>query len=599
MAKALKALKLADWQTRVQDAMRDQEPWRKRSQRFLQYYLGGITVPVPGGSVVVNTVYKDIKTTIPAIFSNLPDVLVSPKHRNPLSQQLAAIAKRLLPYYLKELDLGRSVRRCLQDAKLSGMGVLKLGWSLVMAQQELSPEAFEQKDAPEPKQAALTGTPPAGPASNLATSASPQAPTDTTETPGTTAYVQERIQENEPWVLRWTPEDFLVDPEATSPDLKDARWIAFRKVMNKAEGEQQFGFVSKHARKSLKASATEDQQRLILWDVYDKLRQERRVFFEEEDFERVEPWEVGMDGFLCETITFNEIPDCPYGEPDVRFYEPQLIEKNDIRSQQMQHRRRFNTQTLYEEGAIKDTELAKAERNIEAAWIKVLPGGTGKILPKPIPALPGDVYMGERLIDTDLNELIGFSENQRGTQGPVQRTATESSIIENRARLRSGDRQQLTEIFLTRIMEKLWILLRQRLPVHRVEEIMGQPVPEWKNVSAEEAKKELEIGIVANSTLPKMDRLTRAQSDIQLIGTMSQWAPILAQQGTIVNLKPLVNETLELLDHTTTAEEILVSAPPAAMMLTPQIGGTLGGSPAKAPTNGNTPGEAGGRVMFP
>ena len=579
--KTLPALKLADWQTRVQDAMRAQEPWRKRSQQFLHYYQGGTTVPVPGGQVTVNTLYKDIKTTIPAIFSHLPDVLVAPKHRTPVSQQLAALAKILLPYYLKELQLGRSVRRCLLDAKLSGMGVLKLGWSLIMAQQELAPEAFEQKDTETPKQTVLTGEPPPDAA------------------PGTTSYVQERIQENEPWVLRWTPEDFVVDPEATSPDLTDARWIAFRKVMNKAEGEREFGFVSKHARKSLKVSATEDQQRLILWDVYDKLRQERRVFFEEEDFERVEPWEVGMDGFLCETITFNEIPNCPYGEPDVRFYEPQLVEKNDIRSQQMQHRRRFNTQTLYEEGAIKDTEVAKAERNVEAAWIKVRPGGSGKIVPKPIPSLPGDVYLGERLIDVDLNEMIGFSENQRGTQGPVQRTATESSIIETRARLRSGDRQQLTEIFLTRVMEKLWIMLRQRLPQHRVEEIVGQPVPEWTHVSAEEAQKELEIGIVANSTLPKMDRLTRAQSDIQLIGMLSQWAPILAQQGTMVNLKPLVNETLELLDHTTTAEEILVSAPVNALTLTPQVGGTLGGSPAKVEANGNTQGEAGGRVMFP
>jgi len=341
----------------------------------------------------------------------------------------------------------------------------------------------------------------------------------------------------------------------------------------------------------------EDHQTLILWDVYDKLRQERLLFFEGEDFERREPWDVEVDGFPCETLFFNEIPDWPYGEPDVRFYEPQLIEKNDIRSQQMQHRRRFNTQTLYEQSAIKDTEVAKAERNIEASWIKLLPGGSGKIIPKPLPPLPADVYIGERLIDQDLNEMIGFSETQRGSAGQREQTATETSIIESRSRLRSGERQQAMELFLGRLLEKLWMLLRQRLPRHRVEEIMGRPVPEGNNISGEEARKELQIQIVANSTSPKLDRLTRAQSVIQFIGMLSQWAPILQAQGQQVRLSPLLDELFELLDHKVQAAEVLVAAPPPGMpgVMTPAIGGKMGGSPPAVNGGSPTPAEALGR----
>jgi len=306
-----------------------------------------------------------------------------------------------------------------------------------------------------------------------------------------------------------------------------------------------------------------------------------------------------MEGFLAETIVFNEIPDWPYGEPDARFYEPQLREQNDIRTQQAQHRRRFNTQMLYEQGAIKDSELAKAERNIEASWIKTLPGGTQKILPKPIPPLPADVYVGERLVVQDLNEMIGFSESQRGSGGPVERTATETSIIESRARLRSGERQQAVERFLQRILEKLWIMMRQRLPRHRVEEILGRPAPEWTNIGVEEAIKELDIQIVTNSTLPKLDRLTRAQQDIQLIQSLIQWSPVLAPQGRIIDIAPLVDEVLEMLDHKVTSTEIIKFQPAAAMSTMAQqngglptgVLGAMGGSPAAPAGPAATPAE--------
>ena len=564
--KTLKSLSLKQWQTRVREADEERGEWLTRGRRFVGYYEGAHGA-VSGGSVQVNTLYKDVKTTLPSIFSRLPDLLVFPKRTD--AKPMAEIAKILLKYYLHELSFVRTILRCLLDTKLYGQGVVKLGWSLVMAQQQLSPEEFEKLDDKE--RAGLLKT-------------------------GKEGYTQETIQENEPWGLRWSPEDFVVDPNATSPDLQDARWIAYRKVMNRAEAEAEFTFTAKTYRMK-KGRESPDHQTLILWDVYDRLRQERRVFFEGEEFERKEPWEFEVDGFPCETLFFNEIPDWPYGEPDVRYYEPQLIEKNDIRTQQMQHRRRFNTQTLYEQSAIKDTEVAKAERNIEASWIKLLPGGSGKIIPKPIPNLPSDVYAGERLIDQDLNEMIGFSETQRGSQSQREQTATETSIIEARSRLRSGERQQAMEIFLARLMEKLWMMLRQRLPRHRVEEILGRPVSEWENISGEDARKELLIQIVANSTMPKLDRLTRAQSDIQLIGMLVQWAPILQTQGTQINLKPLLEELFELLDHKVQAEDLLVPAPPGPGTMTPAIGGALGGSPPAVNGGKPTPAEGIGRAF--
>lgn len=556
----MKKLSREAWLARLTDAQEDERyvGWKDRAHRYQKYYEGAATAPSESESVVVNTVFKDVKMSLPKLFAKNPDVLARAKR--PQDRPLAKIAGPLLMYYQEELRLKRTINRCLPDAKLSGMGVVKFGWSFETAEQEISPEVFDQMDGGD--QARIT---------QRMLSEGVEHPT------------QQVILQDEPWILRWNPKDFLVDPDATSPDLSDARWIAFRKVMPVSDAEAAYGTLQvsdPKVRRTRAANPTPDFQRLTCWEIYDKLRQERLLFFEEaESFERREPWEFGVDGFPAETVFFNETPDEPYGHPDVRFYEGQLKELNDIRSQMIAHRRAYNAQTWYEEGSLDDPEVAKAAENVAHTWIRTRPGAITerRIVTRPTPSIPPDVYAVQAQVKSDLAEIIG-SENQAGAETRREQTATESAIVESRSKTRDGERQDVVEGLLTRIHVKLWTILRQKLSVGRVQEIVGEPV-EWQNVSAEEAKKELDIEIKTNSTLPRMDRQVLITQNIQLLQVLQGALPALAAQGTKLNFQPLLEEILELMNHKINAAQILQPAPLPGVPGVPGVPGGNGGPP--------------------
>src|SRR3990167_9806310 len=106
---------LADWRNRLDDALADGKDWRDRAVRFLGYLEGKSYAPKEGVSVVVNTLYKEVKTKIPTLFAKNPDILCHPKQPIPESKDLARVAKVILPYYVKELKSKRMVNRSLLD----------------------------------------------------------------------------------------------------------------------------------------------------------------------------------------------------------------------------------------------------------------------------------------------------------------------------------------------------------------------------------------------------------------------------------------------------------------------------------------------------
>lgn len=568
MAKS--ALTRDQWMQRIEAAATEsrRKAWQDRSKRFAQYYEGKPALPSSSFQVIVNTVFKDIKSSLPRIFAKNPDVMARPKQPTPDSKALATIANHLLPYYYKELNLKRMVNRCLLDTKLDGPGYAKFGWSLELADEEVAPDAFEKMasaDQARVMERTLAMKKREG------------------------EFIQQVIQQDEPWLLRWNPIDLLIDPEATSPDLSDARWIDCRKIMNRIEAQQQFPKkISDDTSFKVSKHAPEGQpwaQQLTLHEVFDKVRRERRLFIEEiQDFDETSPWDFDVDGFPVESIFFNEVPNCPYADPDVKYYESQLIEKNDIRTQQAEHRRAFNAQVLFEKKVLSPSELAKATKNIANAWIETAPGGTSKIIGRPTPALPPDLYRVEERNDVDLSDIIG-SENQRGVGGPIEKTATEAAIIEARSRNRDNERQDAVEDFLHRLTVKLWVILRQKLPRVRVEEILGRPAPEWVNVDGRTARKELDIEIKTNSTLPKFDRAIMVQQNIQLMNILTTYAQKLAEQGVQVDLVPLLDETLDLMDQKVGADQILKRLMPPMGVSGP--GGRPGGGAMSTPTPGS------------
>ena len=271
------------WLKRLKEAETFQKEWKHRANRFKGYLEGKSEKPIASGHIVVNTLFKDLKTSIPSVFAKNPDVLAQPAIKTDLAKLMARVAKQVLPYYYKELRLKRAINRCLVDVKVAGQGFIKLGFDFEMAQQEVDPDTW--KDLSQENQDFLMTL-----------------DMNKDKEPGK-HIIQEQISKNDPWALRWSPWEMVTDPEATSPDLTDARWVAFRKLLPKREAETMIGSavasdVPVKVREGVSKTLAKhsDFQKLTLWEVHDRMHKERVLFFEEVDWELREPLE-DLDGF--------------------------------------------------------------------------------------------------------------------------------------------------------------------------------------------------------------------------------------------------------------------------------------------------------------
>lgn len=167
------------------------------------------------------------------------------------------------------------------------------------------------------------------------------------------------------------------------------------------------------------------------------------------------------------------IPNSPYHMGELEQIAGLQGELNKTRSQMVTHRRRNVLKWLVKEGVLDDAGLAalKSGKINDIVPISSNIPFSEVIQPIDIQPLSADTYNVSQIIRDDVNELTGVNEYLRGVPASSPRTATEASIIEGSANVRTRHKLNQVEKSLRDIGQLLLNIVSDVLPLTSFEEM--------------------------------------------------------------------------------------------------------------------------------
>lgn len=446
-------------------------------KRVLDWYRGRyFDFESSDEQIVVNLVAGIVELMVPTLYFQDPAIIG--RARRPGDERGAKLTEVTMNYYLDELESKKQIRKCIIDAMIYGIGYAKLGWE-VDVERGLFPVTDQVTGQPLETQ---HGKPiyedkhgnifleEGGRFVQVLDKEGNAVP------PG---YAQptlhEWIRREQPYGIRWSPWDFLKDPEAKYADLSDARWIAFRVIMPLEEAKAHPLFSNTSSlegteivrpelhevrEKQDKTVVDPDIQRVELFEIWCKewnpktkqYEMYTKVIargFDKFLMNRKSPFVA--EGFPVEVLTFTDDPESANPPSLFRFIESQLKTINDTRSQLATHRARFNRRYLANSNVL-DEEDAKAVAKAEDGSVTLIDVDPEVDLRKqfvPIEDAPmnQEVYNDYNLALEEIQRILGLSDYQMAGQGPV-RQATEANFIQGNFNIRIQDKQARVGDFL-------------------------------------------------------------------------------------------------------------------------------------------------------
>lgn len=421
------------------------------------------------GILPSNVYFKMIRTLVPRVYYRNPSVSITPKKPGFDQLLLAKLLERADNSLIDIMGVKQQMKRAVLWAIMFGTSGLRLGYG---AEFTPTPEAFETTDPD------IGGT-----------------------------RMKRRVEYNSlvhpntPWCLAAHPGNIIV-PQLTM-DWASARWICYETtrplhdIMDdprfKNTKELQDGLMGAGAHRGqliARSSGQWDRMRqgVVLWQINDKKSgqvfvmapyssnpPDKKVLYQEND-------DLQINGGLpFYPIIFNEDDEVFWGVPDSQILEPQQMEKNEIRTQMMYHRRAALRKFAYEVGAITPDEVAKmtADDNVDIAVQFKNINGFKEMNPPPMPATLVEM---EQLVDQEVEQLLGLGVNQFGEYAPgsADRSATEANIVNSATAIRVDERRDTCADVLTAFTGDMNHVIAERWDSDMILQIAGPGgVPIW------------------------------------------------------------------------------------------------------------------------
>lgn len=421
------------------------------------------------GILPSNVYFKMIRTLVPRVYFRNPSVSITAKKPGPEQQLLAKLIERVDNTLLDSMGIKGQMKKAVLWTTMFGTSGLKLGYG-----------------------AEFTPTP---------------EPLGTSDPDVGGRRIQKRVEYNDlvhpnaPWALAVHPSQLIVP--ATCANIHEARWVCnevtrpIDDVMDdpRFENTKQLqdglrGAGGGHRAEMLAKGSSFDRMRdgVLLWEIRDKktgmvfvmapysnASPQGKVLFRE-----VDELQINRRVNFYPMI-FNEDDEVFWGIPDSQILEPQQMEKNEVRTQMMYHRRVALCKLLYEEGNIRPDELSKllADDNDQVAvGVKNISG----VREMNAPPMPDSLPAMDAFIDREVQELLGLGVNQFGEYAPgsADRSATEASIVNQATMIRIDERRDICADLLTYLTSDMNHIIAERWDQDMIVQVAGpEGLPLW------------------------------------------------------------------------------------------------------------------------
>ena len=227
------------------------------------------------------------------------------------------------------------------------------------------------------------------------------------------------------------------------------------------------------------------------------------------------------NGFPNFPLVFNPDTECFWGVPDSQILDPYQREINEIRTQQMKHRRLTLVKLLAKKGSIDQGEITKMLSEEVGSVVWVNDASIDRAV-RPVQAadIPQSLFLAGEQTQKDVRDTVGFSRNQFGEYNSqtAETTATEAQIVEGATGIRVDERRDAVADLTVRVIEGMHDLIFQHWSHREVMEVVGPGgVPIWVQFTPTMLRHgQYHVKVDPDSGMPTDRRATRTEGSQRL-----------------------------------------------------------------------------------
>lgn len=525
---------------------------------------------------VVNMILPHINVILASVVSRDPQFSAVPYEGGEEAEKNANIVNGVINYFWHRLRVTRELRDATADAVRLGSGFLKVGWTHIEDEEELTDQQRREiaLDAYERQRldSILSGA------------------NDFDENielmEGSVPYSTMKVIRSEPFVEYVSPFDIFVPQNARR--MEDIDWVCHRvtlpvdEVLSNPEFSIDEADLVKDGnivnpadeyqaewRRNVENTRGNEFSEIALdtatlWEFYDMRTRKLTVFQlngSEPLWEGDLPWGHRYAPFVHVRNMTSSGNDF-WGFGDIENIANIQAMMNEFLTEQIDNARRSGQKYLIRKDVVTEELIAALETPESDVVAAVdLPNGEPLdqvIVPVFRAALSNDVYAAKIEMERYMQEVLGINEFQAGGMGADRMSATAAAVVEGVATLRAQDKILSIEDAAAHVGNLVFLLCQEYLDEGTAVRIAGTDGASWPRVSKSDLYGEFIVSVEGGSLKP----VNPAAKEEQGMRMLNEVIPAIAGLG--YDPQPLLRQALRDLGYD--PDQMLVQAPPQPEM---------------------------------
>ena len=534
---------------------------------------------------VANMILPHINIIQESVIARDPKLICEPLGGGDVAEFTRETSESVLRYFWRRTAATDHLKDATMDAVRLGSGFLKVSWTHVETEEEITGEALEEqiREAIAAEQEA-----------SIAEGRFFDEDRIELLKPGVT-HTETRVVRSEPFVEYVSPYDVFVPINARR--IETARWVAQRitlpvdEIVSNPEYDVteddiirdgttvniQDEYQAEWRRQSEDARGVQGSTLALdtatFWEFYDLRTRKMMVFqldsnsvmYEGDIFwsHRYPPF-VHVRNYAATGSDF-------WGFGDIENVASLQGMFNEFLGEQLENARRAGQKYLVRSSVVSDELIAALETDESDVVAPVnIPQGeplNDIIVPVFRQALSGDVYAAKAELEEKIRQVLGINDFQAGGVGADRMSATAAAVVDGVATLRAQSKIASVEAAASQTGNIILLLCQEMLDEPTAVRVTNIEGARWDTVTKEDIYGEFLVSVEGGSTRA-INPATREQQGLRTLGEV---VPILAQLG--YDPEPALRQGLRDLGYDPDYMLVRVEQPEMGMPMPPEEGG--------------------------